>query len=78
MRAQRSVLPLWQAPRAWLRLLVNLTLEPDDLAALTATSQAMCDAVLRCLDSWRLRVLVRGLAVGCTCDAIGRVNHRLL
>jgi hypothetical protein len=60
-RAPRGFLPLWEAPDPWLQQLVtNTSLAPGDLSSLMATSHAMCDAVMRCLDQhWRLRLEVR-------------------
>jgi hypothetical protein len=55
---RRSMMPLWQAPEAWLQLLVNREEFGADLPKLMSVSWAMCEAVLRCMDSWRLVIQV--------------------
>ncbi len=47
---RRSMMPLWQAPEAWLQLLVNREEFGADLPKLMA--------VLRCMDRWRLVIQV--------------------
>jgi hypothetical protein len=54
-------LPFWNAPEPWLQLLVNdkSLLDKKSLQCLMSTSWSVCKAVLRCMQRWRLRVLVR-------------------
>jgi hypothetical protein len=52
-------MPLWQTPEAWLQLLVNQEDFGNALPRLMSVNWAMCEAVLRCMDKWRLRMHVR-------------------
>ena len=55
-----SMMPLWEAPEAWLRLLVNhwQNLGSHDLVNLMSVNWAMCEAALRCMDRRRLVIKV--------------------
>jgi hypothetical protein len=61
---QRCSMPLWQAPEAWLQLLVNREHFRDGwymvrgVTNLMSANRAMCEAVLRCMDRWRLAIQV--------------------
>jgi hypothetical protein len=61
------MMPLAEAPEPWLQLLVNHTelLDVMSLQSLMSASWAMCRAVLRCMQRWRLEVPVRDEARIC-------------
>jgi hypothetical protein len=69
----RSFVRFDQAPKSWLRLLVddNRFLDGKSLQILMAASWAVCEAVLQCMGKRRLRVQVRrhvpGLFNHCLC-----------
>jgi hypothetical protein len=52
--ANSSRMPLWEAPEAWLRLLVNGDDLMLDLPEIMSANWAMCEATLRSMTRWRL------------------------
>ncbi len=56
-------MPLAEAPEPWLQLLVNNDelLDMQSLQSWMSTNWAICRAVLRCMQRWRLGVPVRDL-----------------
>jgi hypothetical protein len=52
------MMPLWEAPEAWLRLLVNQDDFIADLVNFVSVNWAMCEAALRCMDRRRLAIKV--------------------
>ncbi len=60
---QGLFMPLAEAPEPWLQLLVNNEelLDEKSTQNLMCASWAMCTAVLRCMQEWRLVVPVRVL-----------------
>jgi hypothetical protein len=62
-------MPLAEAPKPWLQLLVNnehgcMKMDEKSLQSMMCANKAMCKAVLRCMRRWRLAVPVR---VTCVC-----------
>ncbi len=78
-RQRRCKMPLWDAPQTWLQLLVNdeELLDLRSLQRLMSASWAMCRAVLRCMQRWRLRVLVRSRLHACKWPLVsGEMNSK--
>jgi hypothetical protein len=56
--SQRCRMPLWEAPEAWLQLLVNREDFITDLPKLMSVNWSMCEATLRSTNRWRLVIKV--------------------
>jgi hypothetical protein len=78
-RRRAHALPLWEAPKTWLQLLMKEPelVELSTLQRFMSVSWAMCAALLRCMHKWRLTVQVGQLAdaVKPSCTLIEHSSH---